>query len=38
MKTTSANTGKILKVLAIIISLGALPLLMGVTGCTTGSR
>jgi len=38
MKKTSMNTGKTLKVLGLVISLGALPLLLGVTGCTTGSR
>jgi len=30
--------GKTLKVLGLVIGLGALPLLLGVTGCTTGSR
>ena len=38
MKITSINTGKTVKVLGLIASLGALPLLLGVTGCTTGSR
>lgn len=38
MKMTSINTGKTLKVLGLIVSLGALPLLLGVTGCATGSR
>jgi osmotically-inducible protein OsmY len=38
MKKTSVNTGITLKVLGLVISLGALPLLLGVTGCTTGSR
>jgi hypothetical protein len=39
MKKTSVNTGKTLKVLSLVVSLGALPLLLGVTGCTTtGSR
>ena len=38
MKKTFVNTGKTLKVLGLVISLGALPLLLGVTGCTTGSR
>jgi osmotically-inducible protein OsmY len=38
MKKTSVNTGKTLKVLSLVIGLGALPLLLGVTGCTTGSR
>jgi osmotically-inducible protein OsmY len=38
MKTTSVNTGKTLKLFTLILSLGAMPLLLGVTGCTTGSR
>ena len=38
MKKTSVNTGKTLKVLGLGIGLGAMPLLLGVTGCTTGSR
>ena len=38
MKNTSVNTGQPLKVLALILCVGALPLLLGVTGCTTGSR
>ncbi len=38
MKKTSVNTGKTLKVLGLVIGLGAMPLLLGVTGCTTGSR
>ena len=38
MKKTSVNMGKTLKVLGLVIGLGALPLLLGVTGCTTGSR
>ena len=38
MKKASVNTGKTLKVLGLVIGLGALPLLLGVTGCTTGSR
>ena len=38
MKKSSMNTGKIIKVLGLAISLGALPLLLGVTSCTTGSR
>ncbi len=38
MKATCANTGKALKTLALIVGLGALPLLVGVTGCATGSR
>jgi len=38
MKNTSVNTGKTLTMLGLVVSLGALPLLLGVTGCTTGSR
>ena len=38
MKNTSVTTGNTLKVLGLIISLGALPLIVSVTGCTTGSR
>jgi len=38
MKKASVNTGKTLTVLGLVIGLGALPLLLGVTGCTTGSR
>jgi osmotically-inducible protein OsmY len=38
MKKTSVNTGKTLTMLGLVVSLGALPLLLGVTGCTTGSR
>ena len=39
MEKTSVSTGKTLKVLGLVIGLGALPLLLGVTGCTTtGSR
>ena len=38
MKRASAKTGKTLKVLSLVIGLGAMPLLLGVTGCTTGSR
>jgi len=38
MKITSVNSGTTLKVLSLVIGLGALPLLLGVTGCTTGSR
>jgi osmotically-inducible protein OsmY len=38
MKKASVSTGKTLKVLGLVIGLGALPLLLGVTGCTTGSR
>lgn len=38
MKKTSANTGKTLKAFGLILSLGALPMLCGVTGCSTGSQ
>jgi hyperosmotically inducible periplasmic protein len=38
MKKTSVNTGKTLKVFGLIIGLSAMPLLLGLTGCTTGSR
>ncbi len=38
MKRASVNIGKTLKVLGLVVSLGALPLLLGVTGCTTGSH
>ncbi|MGB7748719.1 MAG: BON domain-containing protein [Verrucomicrobiia bacterium] len=38
MKKTSVNTGQPLKVLTLILCLGAMPVLLGVTGCTTGSR
>ena len=38
MKKSSINSGRALKAFGLILSLGTLPLLMGVTGCTTGSR
>jgi len=38
MKKTSANTSKFIKVLGLALSLAALPLLTGVTGCTTTSH
>ena len=38
MNKTSINTGKALKVFSLILCLGATSLLLGVTGCTTGSR
>jgi len=38
MKMTSINTGKTLKVFGLVATLGALPLLLGLTGCTTGGR
>ena len=36
--TNSLPLTQTLKVLGLVIGLGALPLLLGVTGCTTGSR
>ena len=38
MNHTSANTGKTLKALALILVLATLPLFLGVTGCAIGSR
>ena len=38
MTNTSINTGRALKVLALILCVGAWPLVCGVTGCSTGSR
>jgi osmotically-inducible protein OsmY len=39
MKQTSINTGKTLKTIGLVLSLAALPLLLGVTGCiSSGSR
>lgn len=38
MNKTSVSIDKSLKVLGLILSIGALPLVLGVTGCTTGSR
>jgi len=38
MTKTSVNPGKTLKAFGLILSLGAMPFLLGVTGCTTGSR
>lgn len=38
MTKTSVNAGKTLKMLGLVIGLGALPFLLGVTGCTTSSR
>ncbi len=35
MKTVSINKGQFFKVLALILCVGALPILMGVTGCAT---
>jgi len=37
-KNTSVKTGQTLKVLALILCVGALPLVFGVTGCSTSSR
>ena len=38
MNKTSITSGKTLQTLGLIIALGALPLLVGVTGCSTGNR
>ena len=38
MKSTFMKTSHPLKVLALILCVGAWPLICGVTGCTTGSR
>jgi len=38
MKNTSVKTSHPLKVLALILCVSALPLVCGVTGCSTGSR
>jgi osmotically-inducible protein OsmY len=38
MKNTSVKAIQPLKVLALILCIGALPLVSGITGCTTGSR
>ena len=38
MKMTLTNTGKTLKALGLVLSLAALPLLLGVTGCTTSNH
>ena len=38
MTKTTNNTGRSRKVLGLILCLGALPLLLGVTGCATGGR
>jgi osmotically-inducible protein OsmY len=37
MKQTSAKTGNTLKIFGLILTLGALPIFLGVTGCA-GSR
>ncbi len=38
MKMTFTNTGKMRKTLGLVLCLGALPLLLGVTGCTTSNH
>ena len=38
MKSTSENRGTIPTMLGLIVCLSALPLLLGVAGCTTGSH
>lgn len=38
MKMTFTNTGKTLKALGLVVSLAALPLFLGVTGCTTSDH
>jgi osmotically-inducible protein OsmY len=38
MKKTSVSTVKALKIFGLNLAIGALPLLLSVTGCTTGSR
>lgn len=39
MKQTSTHTGKTLRIIGLVVSLGVLPLLLGVTGCiSSGSR
>ncbi|MEI7728766.1 MAG: BON domain-containing protein [Verrucomicrobiota bacterium] len=38
MKTTTDKSNRSLKVVALILCVSALPLVCGVTGCTTGSR
>lgn len=38
MKNTSVKTRHSLVMLALILCVGALPLVCGMTGCTTGSR
>lgn len=35
MKTSSVNPAKFIKVMGLALTLGAMPLLVGVTGCTT---
>ena len=38
MKKTTVNIGKTFTAFGLILTLGAMPLLLGVTGCTTGGR
>jgi len=38
MKKPSVNTGRTLRLIGLIFSIAAMPLLLGVTGCATGSR
>ena len=38
MTNTSVTKTKVLSACGLILALGAMPLLLGVTGCTTGSR
>ena len=38
MINTSVRTGKALRLFGTILLLGAMPLILGVTGCTTGNR
>jgi len=38
MNKISVNPGRKLSVLGLVLSLGALPLLLGVTGCASGSH
>jgi hyperosmotically inducible periplasmic protein len=38
MKNTSINTGRPLKVLALILCLGVVPMVSILTGCSTGDR
>lgn len=38
MKETSTELCKTLRIFGMIAFLGAMPLLVGITGCTTGSR
>src|SRR4051794_20484603 len=38
MNKSTSNTGKTVKAFGLILSLAAMPLLVGITGCATGSR